>query len=393
MPRDCSAPISPQLPLSPPSNEPFLPSLLPSYASSHEGGGRDGTDEDRQTGSVAADHRAAPKAQLANNVHARARSEYSELKRNVKHMQSEGRTDGGRDGRVMKSESRLKISRSRTDTSLDISEARPAFGSSELSHARFCPDAVVRYMSRDRSTVAQIERTPPCLLRRRALPRRHSFVWCVSRARDGLLFCSRGIILIRYHSLLFSSLDLLIRLSFASHLISGGNSVVTARKATRVTGSWREWICYTVPCWIVSSRLRELALWSRGARTLDHATYITLARDCTVCGHRMAHRKWKELKQQPSLLPGPAVPGCCLVSFHILWAILCPQAVLVLGWWPRHCFISPREQLKERFAQARNLEPNHSSESTGAATATTAHLAASNEVGTVSNRNGREARR
>ena len=35
----------------------------------------------------------------------------------------------------------------------------------------------------------------------------------------------------------------------------------------------------------------------------------------------MAHRKWKEIKQQPSMLPGPAVPGCCLFSFHFLWAI------------------------------------------------------------------------
>ena len=47
----------------------------------------------------------------------------------------------------------------------------------------------------------------------------------------------------------------------------------------------------------------------------------------TVCGHRMAHRKWKDTKLQP----GTAGPGnmlvCCLVSFHFLWAILCPQAV------------------------------------------------------------------
>ena len=50
--------------------------------------------------------------------------------------------------------------------------------------------------------------------------------------------------------------------------------------------------------------------------------------DCTACGHRMAHRKWNETKQQPSLLPDPAMPDCSLVSFHILWAILCPQAVL-----------------------------------------------------------------
>ena len=35
----------------------------------------------------------------------------------------------------------------------------------------------------------------------------------------------------------------------------------------------------------------------------------------------MAHRKWKEIKQQPSMLPGPAVSGCCLVSFHFMWAI------------------------------------------------------------------------
>ena len=35
----------------------------------------------------------------------------------------------------------------------------------------------------------------------------------------------------------------------------------------------------------------------------------------------VAHRKWKKIKQQPSMLPGPALPGCCLVSFHFLWAI------------------------------------------------------------------------
>ena len=41
----------------------------------------------------------------------------------------------------------------------------------------------------------------------------------------------------------------------------------------------------------------------------------------------MAHRKWKETKQRPSMLPGPAVPGSCLVSFHILWAILSTSTV------------------------------------------------------------------
>ena len=42
----------------------------------------------------------------------------------------------------------------------------------------------------------------------------------------------------------------------------------------------------------------------------------------------MAHRKLEEVKQEPSMLPGPAVPGSCLISFHFLWAILCPQTVL-----------------------------------------------------------------
>ena len=42
----------------------------------------------------------------------------------------------------------------------------------------------------------------------------------------------------------------------------------------------------------------------------------------TACGHRMADRKWKEGKQQPSMLLGSAVPGISLVSFYFLWAIL-----------------------------------------------------------------------
>ena len=41
---------------------------------------------------------------------------------------------------------------------------------------------------------------------------------------------------------------------------------------------------------------------------------------CSGCGHRMSHRKWRETKQQPSLLPCPAVPGCCFVSFNFLWS-------------------------------------------------------------------------
>ena len=48
---------------------------------------------------------------------------------------------------------------------------------------------------------------------------------------------------------------------------------------------------------------------------------------CTLCGHRIAHGKWKETKQQPGTAGPGNVLGRCLVSFHFLWAILCPQAV------------------------------------------------------------------
>ena len=45
---------------------------------------------------------------------------------------------------------------------------------------------------------------------------------------------------------------------------------------------------------------------------------------------RMANRKWKETKQLPSMLPGQAVPGYCLLSFYILWAILSTSTVQTL---------------------------------------------------------------
>ena len=35
----------------------------------------------------------------------------------------------------------------------------------------------------------------------------------------------------------------------------------------------------------------------------------------------MSRRKQRETKQQPSMLLGPAVPGCCFVSFCFLWDI------------------------------------------------------------------------
>ena len=47
----------------------------------------------------------------------------------------------------------------------------------------------------------------------------------------------------------------------------------------------------------------------------------------TACGHRIAHRKWKETKLQPGTAGPGNMLGCCTISFHFRWAILCPQAV------------------------------------------------------------------
>ena len=40
-----------------------------------------------------------------------------------------------------------------------------------------------------------------------------------------------------------------------------------------------------------------------------------------------AHRKWKEIKQQLGTAGPGKMHGCCLVSSHFLWAVLCPEAV------------------------------------------------------------------
>ena len=54
----------------------------------------------------------------------------------------------------------------------------------------------------------------------------------------------------------------------------------------------------------------------------------------TACRHRMAHRKWRETKQQPSMLPGPAVPGCCWISLYFLWCKLSTRTVYPMALKP-----------------------------------------------------------
>ena len=43
---------------------------------------------------------------------------------------------------------------------------------------------------------------------------------------------------------------------------------------------------------------------------------------------RMAHRIWKESKQQPGTAGTGNMLGCCLASFHFLWAILSTSTVV-----------------------------------------------------------------
>ena len=50
--------------------------------------------------------------------------------------------------------------------------------------------------------------------------------------------------------------------------------------------------------------------------------------DSTVLVLRMAHRIWKETKQEPGTAGPGNMLGCCLVSFHFLSAILSTSTVL-----------------------------------------------------------------
>ena len=68
--------------------------------------------------------------------------------------------------------------------------------------------------------------------------------------------------------------------------------------------------------------------WGRGVPK-KQTKGMRLNELCTGWMGWMAHRKWKESKQQPSMLPDPAVPGCFLISFHFLWAIHPIRPVLV----------------------------------------------------------------
>ena len=67
-----------------------------------------------------------------------------------------------------------------------------------------------------------------------------------------------------------------------------------------------------------------------------------------ACVHRMAHRKWKETKLQPGTAGPGSMLGCCLISLHFLWAILCPQAV-----YPKLTKVTQRRKAKSEVGGCR----------------------------------------
>ena len=64
-----------------------------------------------------------------------------------------------------------------------------------------------------------------------------------------------------------------------------------------------------------------------GGDSRMHAPFQSLIQRSTVLVLRMAHRKWKETKQEPGTAGPGNMLGCCLVSLHFLCYILCSRSV------------------------------------------------------------------
>ena len=60
---------------------------------------------------------------------------------------------------------------------------------------------------------------------------------------------------------------------------------------------------------------------------LDSDTRYSARQNSTGRMRWMADRKWKEINLQPGTAGPGNMLGCCLIYFHFMWAILCPQAV------------------------------------------------------------------
>ena len=107
---------------------------------------------------------------------------------------------------------------------------------------------------------------------------------------------------------------------------SMNHTTIICHKTRRTDGKRRRRLSFRhlIPLILSRRKICLMMLRGRRVRTLEIGNRSTR----TVLVLRMAHRKWKEFKQQPSMLPGSAVPGSWLVSFYFLWAILSTSSVL-----------------------------------------------------------------
>ena len=67
---------------------------------------------------------------------------------------------------------------------------------------------------------------------------------------------------------------------------------------------------------------------------VDLTSYV-----CTGWMGWMTHRKWKESEQQPGTAGPGNMFGCCLMSFHFLWAIHPIRPVVIIGASIRFCIL------------------------------------------------------
>ena len=73
------------------------------------------------------------------------------------------------------------------------------------------------------------------------------------------------------------------------------------------------WGISCLPSWHHLMSNKRAERHTQHTYTHTHTLYLSLSlrSGCTVRVDSLPHRKWRKIKQQPSMLPGPAVPGCC----------------------------------------------------------------------------------
>ena len=84
-----------------------------------------------------------------------------------------------------------------------------------------------------------------------------------------------------------------------------------------------------ISCHSMYTQILNLCVKGSHSLHVDAGARLTqpFAHLSTVLVLRMAHRKWKETKQPPGTAEPGNMLGCCINSFHFLWAILSTSTV------------------------------------------------------------------